>query len=397
MIRFCLERIVKFERFFSFQLKPSMKERQFCNRFFLNSGTMDTIGSLRSKILGHLRSVGLVKSYGAGNIQDLNQNADNWAVVKACLVAGLYPNICRVDKENATIKTRIDKKISPHPSSVIRDKSLKKNKESILSLPSEWIVFEEKTRAGIHCLIKCNTVVAPVTIALFCGPLFLNEEEALISWRDLDESNSDYDEHDMSDKSKLIVDDWINFAVDSYFGASVFEFRNKLSALFLKFISHPRSYQPSTNDLYLLNTVAQLLKDEDRHLGFAGHSNIGQKPRPVIQNHLNVNGGAGNAFNFSANDFKLAASSNNSSSNNGNGSSGHNSNNKYHNRNQQQHGAGGKQHNNNNRKGDPKVRYFVVHAASSLQIELVAETPDAWSFTSSLQPKLLKILKVCAN
>ncbi|KXJ83370.1 hypothetical protein RP20_CCG007418 [Aedes albopictus] len=380
------------------ELKPSMKERQFCNRFFLNSGTMDTIGSLRSKILGHLRSVGLVKSYGAGNIQDLNQNSDNWAVVKACLVAGLYPNICRVDKENATIKTRIDKKISPHPSSVIRDKSLKKNKESILSLPSEWIIFEEKTRAGIHCLIKCNTVVAPVTIALFCGPLFLNEEESLISWKDLDESNSDYDEHDMSDKSKLIVDDWINFAVDSNFGTSVFHFRHKLSALFLKFISHPRSYQPNANDLYLLNTVAQLLKDEDRHLGFAGHSNIGQKPRPVIQNHLNVNGGVGNAFNFSANDFKLAASSHNNS-NNGNGNSGHNSssNNKHQNRHQQQYHHGNKQQNNNNRKGEPKVRYFIVHATSIMQIQLVAESPDGWSFTPSLQPKLIKLLKKQPN
>ncbi|XP_062564775.1 3'-5' RNA helicase YTHDC2-like [Armigeres subalbatus] len=378
------------------ELKPSMKERQFCNRFFLNSGTMDTIGSLRSKILGHLRSVGLVKSYGSGNIQDLNQNSDNWPVVKACLVAGLYPNICRVDKENATIKTRIDKKISPHPSSVIRDKSLKKNKESILSLPSEWIVFEEKTRAGIHCLIKCNTVVAPVTIALFCGPLFLNEEESLISWKDLDESNSDNDEHDMSDKSKLIVDDWINFAVDSNFGTSVFHFRHKLSALFLKFISHPRSYQPNANDLYLLNSVAQLLKDEDRHLGFVGHTNIGQKPRPVIQNHLNATNGLGSAFNFSVNDFKLAASSHNnnsSSSNNGDASSSHNTNNKHHNRNQQHHhGRGGKQH-NNNRKGEPKVRYFIVHASSIMQVELITESPDGWSFSSSLQPKLIKLLK----
>lgn len=372
------------------ELKPSMKERQFCNRFFLNSGTMDTISSLRGKILGHLRSVGLVKSYGVGNIQDLNQNADNWAVVKACLVAGLYPNVCRVDKENATIKTRIDKKISPHPSSVIRDKSLKKNKESILSLPSEWIVFEEKTRAGIHCLIKCNTVVAPVTIALFCGPLFLNEEESLISWKDLDESNSDNDEHELSDKSKLILDDWINFAVDNKFGTSVFHFRHKLSALFLKFISHPRSYQPSANDLYLLNTVAQLLKDEDRHLGFAGHINIGQKPRPVIQNHLNVNGGAGNAFNFSPNDFKLAASNSNSNGNNNNNS------NKHHNRHHQQHhhhGGGGKQSTHNNRKGEPKTRYFIVHAASAMQIQQAADNSDVWSFTASLQPKLTKLLK----
>lgn len=368
-------------------VKPSMKERQFCNRFFLNSGTMDTIASLRSKILGHLRSVGLVKSYGPGNIQDLNQYSDSWAVVKACLVAGLYPNVCRVDKEYATIKTRIDKKISPHPSSVIRDKSLKKNKESILSLPSEWIVFEEKTRAGTHCLIKCNTVVAPVTIALFCGPLFLSDDESLIPWKELDESNSDNDEHDMSDKSKLIVDDWINFAVDSDFGTSVFHFRHKLSALFLKFITNPRAYQPNANDLYLLNTVARLLEEEDRHLGFAGHTNIGLKPRPVIQNHLNLNSGAANAFNFSPNDFKLTPGGGGHNNNSNN-----NNNNKQQNRHQHHHHGNSGKH-QNNKKAEGKLRYFVLHATSVEQVQLAADSPDGWSFTASLQPKLTKLLK----
>lgn len=379
-------------------VRPSTKERQFCNRFFLNSGTMDTIGSLRTKILGHLRSIGLVKSYGAGNIQDLNQYSDSWAVVKACLVAGLYPNVCRVDKENATIKTRIDKKISPHPSSVIRDKSLKKNKESILSLPSEWIVFEEKTRAGIHCLIKCNTVVTPATVAMFCGPLFLNEEESLIPWKELDECNSDNDEHDMSDKSKLIVDDWINFAVDSDFGTSVFHFRHKLSALFLKFISNPRSYQPNANDQYLLNTVARLLEEEDRHLGFAGHNNIGQKPRPVIQTHQNA--AASNGFNFSFGSDLRGGSG-------GGGGGGHNNNNnnrqQHHKQQQQYHGGGGKhQHNsnnsnagnnNNNRKSEAKQRFFVVHAASVEAVQQAADSQDGWNW----QPKLTKLLRKSPN
>lgn len=317
---------------------------------------MDTIGSLRTKILGHLRSIGLVKSYGAGNIQDLNQYADSWAVVKACLVAGLYPNICRVDKENATIKTRIDKKISPHPSSVIRDKSLKKNKESILSLPSEWIVFEEKTRAGIHCLIKCNTVVTPATVAMFCGPLFLpTEDESLIPWKELDECNSDNDEHDMSDKSKLIVDDWINFAVDTTFGHSIFHFRHKLSALFLKFISNPRAYQPNANEQYLLNSVARLLEEEDRHLGFAGHNNIGQKPRPVIQTHQNNNAAAAAAtasstLNFSFPFSRQQQQQQQSQQHGWNRNQG---------RNQSQN-----QNQNNNNQNKPKQRFFVVHAAS---------------------------------
>ncbi|XP_055600297.1 3'-5' RNA helicase YTHDC2-like [Uranotaenia lowii] len=382
------------------EVKPSMKERQFCSRYFLNSGTMDTIAGLRGKILGHLRACGIVKSYGAGNIQDLNHYSDCWAVVKACFVAGLYPNVCRVDKENATIKTRIDKKISPHPSSVIRDKSLKKNKESILQLPSEWIVFEEKTRAGFHCLIKCNTVVTPLTVALFSGPLFLNEEESLISCRELDDSKSDYDDNDNTDKSKLIIDDWINFAVDSDFGETFFHFRHKLSGLFLKFISNPRSYLPNSNDLYLLNTVVRLLEEEDRHAGFASHNNIGQKPRPVIQDHLNLNNGPTNPFNFASNDFKLAlGGSGYHNSNNNNSKKRHNSQNFPNGSKQHQHSNKHTNNSsqNNNQKAEPKQKFFVLHAASADDIQQAKQDPCGWCFSPSLQPKLTKLLKKSPN
>lgn len=240
---------------------------------------------------------------------------------------------------------------------------------------------------------------------MFCGPLFLNEEESLIPWKELDECNSDNDEHDMSDKSKLIVDDWINFAVDSDFGTSVFHFRHKLSALFLKFISNPRSYQPNANDQYLLNAVARLLEEEDRHLGFAGHNNIGQKPRPVIQTHQNAaasNGGvAGGAFNFSFGGSDLRS---------GGGGGGHNNNRQQHHKQQQQHhqhhgGGGGNKHqhsnsnnnnnnnNNANRKAEAKQRFFVVHAASVEAVQQAADSQDGWNW----QPKLTKLLRKSPN
>lgn len=259
---------------------------------------------------------------------------------------------------------------------VIRDKSLKKNKESILSFLSEWIVVEEKTRAGIHCLIKCNTVVTPVTVAMFCAPLRSLRKESLIPWKELDECNSDND------------------------------FRHKLCApcALFKFISNPRSYQPNANDQYLLNAVARLLEEEDRHLGFAGHNNIGQKPRPVIQTHQNAaasngGGGAGGAFNFSFGGSDLRSGG------------GHNNNRQQHHKQQQQqhhqhHGGGGgnkHQHsnsnnnnnnnNNANRKAEAKQRFFVVHAASVEAVQQAADSQDGWNW----QPKLTKLLRKSPN
>jgi len=54
---------------------------------------------VRTQLLGQLRASGFVRARGGGDIRDLNSNSENWAVVKAALCAGLYPNILRVDRE----------------------------------------------------------------------------------------------------------------------------------------------------------------------------------------------------------------------------------------------------------------------------------------------------------
>jgi len=53
----------------------------------------------RTQLLGQLRASGFVRARGGGDIRDLNSNSENWAVVKAALCAGLYPNILRIDRE----------------------------------------------------------------------------------------------------------------------------------------------------------------------------------------------------------------------------------------------------------------------------------------------------------
>ncbi len=54
---------------------------------------------------GQLRASGFVRARGGGDIRDLNTNSENWSVVKAALVAGLYPNILRVDRDRWQLTT----------------------------------------------------------------------------------------------------------------------------------------------------------------------------------------------------------------------------------------------------------------------------------------------------
>lgn len=61
---------------------------------------------MRVLLLGHLRASGFVRPRGGGDIRDLNSNSDNWAVVKAALCAGMYPNLIRVDREHMQLRTQ---------------------------------------------------------------------------------------------------------------------------------------------------------------------------------------------------------------------------------------------------------------------------------------------------
>lgn len=91
---------------------------------------MEMITGMRGQILGHLRAQGFVRTkgmltfriilfkvnlililmysfgqvcldstLGSGDIRDLNQNSENWAVIKAALTAGAYPRIVKFNKE----------------------------------------------------------------------------------------------------------------------------------------------------------------------------------------------------------------------------------------------------------------------------------------------------------
>lgn len=60
----------------------------------------------RAQLLGQLRASGFVRARGGGDIRDLNTNSENWAVVKAALCAGMYPNLLYVDRKKNSLITQ---------------------------------------------------------------------------------------------------------------------------------------------------------------------------------------------------------------------------------------------------------------------------------------------------
>lgn len=105
--------------------------------------------------LGHLRASGFVRAKGQGDIKDLNQNSENWAVIKASLTAGLYPNIAFQSQNQICAHSHGPVNMQD---SVIELKDVDENVQ-------KWFVYEQYQDKNI----KGITMVNPITVFLFAG------------------------------------------------------------------------------------------------------------------------------------------------------------------------------------------------------------------------------------
>lgn len=274
-----------FQQWLAFSAKHSAEE--FCRRNFLNGGSLQTICGMRSLILGHLRACRLVRSSGKGNIHDLNANSKNWAVVKACLVAGLYPNVCqRMQSSQGSARNSNNNKCSLK--SGLRQ-TIYFHKQSVLAsakyaeLPADWVVFEEKMRTTTVAMIDCNTVVSPQMVALFAGSVFLDESNTykLEAESDSEDSDGEFDE-DCS-QFYLQLNEWITFKLSQETVIFVIELRQKFNALLLRMLCHhDRLHMKLTgNDQLLLTTMIEVITAEDRALQMVQPKGIGDRPQAV--------------------------------------------------------------------------------------------------------------------
>ncbi|NXE12881.1 YTDC2 helicase, partial [Lophotis ruficrista] len=201
-------------------------ERAFCEKNFLSQATMEIIVGMRTQLLGQLRASGFVRARGGADIRDVNTNSENWAVVKAALVAGMYPNLVHVDRENLVLTGPKEKKVRFHPTSVLSQPQNKKippangQAAAIQALPTDWLIYDEMSRAHRIANIRCCSVVTPVTVSLFCGPARLpsNALQEPASFRG-DGVSNDNSDSEMEDKTTanlalLKLDEWLQLKLD---------------------------------------------------------------------------------------------------------------------------------------------------------------------------------------
>lgn len=201
---------------------------------------------------------------------DVNRNSDNFAVVKACFVVGFYPNVCRIDRKVGNLKTKQEKKVLPHITSVLREKNLKSLKTILTNLPSEWIVFQEKSRVERLTLVRNITVVTPITVALFGGSTKKTNSVAM------NDSDSDDDELPFS---KFVLDDWISFVLQDDINIMIQQLRIKLNVLFIKTLCNvDMRFGPHSKEAKIIELISSVLETEDQMLGFSCPKDVGKRP-----------------------------------------------------------------------------------------------------------------------
>uniref|UniRef100_A0A8C2L053 RNA helicase n=1 Tax=Cyprinus carpio TaxID=7962 RepID=A0A8C2L053_CYPCA len=267
-------------------------ERAFCEKNFLSQATMEIIVGMRTQLLGQLRATGFVRARGGGDIRDVNQNSENWAVVKAALVAGMYPNLIHVERDSLSLMGSREKKVRLHPTSVLSQPQYKKlppangQAAAVDSLPTDWLIYDEMTRAHRIASVRCCSVVTPLTVAIFAGsaklPSSALQEPAVHRGADGENDSSDSEVEDRSSSrlAHISIDDWLHFKLHRETAEQVFGLRQRWQSLFLRRIRSP-SKSCSQLDEATIRSLVSVLLAEEQSAGLQQPTGIGQRPRPM--------------------------------------------------------------------------------------------------------------------
>ncbi|XP_060769254.1 3'-5' RNA helicase YTHDC2 isoform X2 [Neoarius graeffei] len=266
-------------------------ERSFCEKNFLSQATMEIVIRMRAQLLGQLRAIGFVRARGCSDIRDVNLNSENWAVVKAALVAGMYPNLIHVDHDNKTLRGAREKKVRFHPTSVLSQSQYKKippanaQAAAVQSLPTDWLIYDEMTRAHRIASVRCCTVVTPLTVAVFggCAKLPSTALQEPSTPRDdalCESSDSDNEARSTDQLAQMKIDEWLNFKLDREISSMVFQLRQRWHSLFLRRIRCPSKPWSQLDEATIL-AVVSVLGAEEQAANLQQPTGIGQRPKPI--------------------------------------------------------------------------------------------------------------------
>jgi len=208
----------------------------FCDRHYLSHANLQMIMKTKQQLFTILVQTGFV-DHGLQSQPEpfggkaLNVNRDNFALLKAILASGFYPNYAERGKKRV-YRTKEDKVTVIHPSSVNY-----KGPES----SSPWLVYEEKVRTT-RTFLRNTSQVPPTAIVLFGGILDPN----------------------LGGPRTLVMDDWMIFSAPGRDATLFNSLRDYLDIYLKKCYANPqRILDTNTSEVEtrLFNMITELVTE----------------------------------------------------------------------------------------------------------------------------------------
>ncbi|KAI4815840.1 hypothetical protein KUCAC02_005967 [Chaenocephalus aceratus] len=221
--------------------RGSRCEREYCWDNFLSANTLQMLHNMKGQFADHLMNTGFVSSRDPKDPKS-NVNSDNEKLIKAVIVAGLYPKVAMIkpshSKKRPGVKvyTQADGKVCIHPKSVNAEET---------EFNYKWLVYHLKMRTSSIFLYDC-TEVSPFSLLFFGGDITIQKDE---------------------DQETIAVDQWIVFSSPARIAHLVKSLKKELDSLLEEKIRNPAPVDwqnRQSTDCAVITAIIDLITTQDK-------------------------------------------------------------------------------------------------------------------------------------
>ncbi|XP_008298318.1 ATP-dependent DNA/RNA helicase DHX36 [Stegastes partitus] len=219
-------------------------EREYCWDNFLSANTLQMLHNMKGQFAEHLMHTGFVSSKDPKDPKS-NVNSDNEKLIKAVIVAGLYPKVAMIrpshSKKRPGVKvyTQADGKVCIHPKSVNAEET---------EFNYTWLIYHLKMRTSSIFLYDC-TEVSPFSLLFFGGDITIQKDE---------------------DQETIAVDQWIVFRSPARIAHLVKSLKNELDSLLQEKIRNPAPVDwqnRQSKDCAVITAIIDLITTQEKPTG----------------------------------------------------------------------------------------------------------------------------------
>uniref|UniRef100_A0A8C9T4K2 ATP-dependent DNA/RNA helicase DHX36 n=1 Tax=Scleropages formosus TaxID=113540 RepID=A0A8C9T4K2_SCLFO len=227
-------------------------EREYCWDNFLSANTLQMLHNMKGQFAEHLLCAGFVSSKDPKDPAS-NINSDNEKLLKAVIVAGLYPKVAKIrpsfSKKRPGVKvyTKADGKVNIHPKSVNAEET---------EFHYTWLIYHLKMKTSSIFLYDC-TEVSPFSLLFFGGDISIQKDQ---------------------EQDTIAVDEWIVFQSPARIAHLVKNLKTELDSLLEEKIKNPQPVDWSNSkskDCAVILAIIDLITTQESNAGSSGGTQAG--------------------------------------------------------------------------------------------------------------------------